>query len=460
MSGRYGSEFPPAIERVVHTAHRPLSWLWNRGFRILFALDALALYGGMVLFNFLRFGTDWPTYPTSHYIVGFAIATGIQLVVNYFGGLYEREPRLGTRPWLPRVTLAVAFGTAVDGLVVLLTDRYLMPRGNLIALFLLASVALSVNRHISRRLANRRQGPSRVLLLGGRESVELALAHFDEIDGKRDAVIVGTLHDADGLLDEVGVLEPTDLLLLDLAAFSAIFPEPLTTIDEAGIGIHQRVSAQETLLGLRSVHQIAGLPFTRVRTHLLSSHQVRLKRILDLFLVLVCIPLLAPLVGLLALYVRVRAGSPVLYRQMRVGRFERQFSMVKFRTMRTDAELAGPQLATRNDSRVVPGLGWMRSTRADELPQLWNVLKGEMSLVGPRPERPELTAEIELVVAGYARRNQLAPGLTGLAQVQGRYDTHADFKLGYDLQYAVNWSIVLDIQILLRTVWVVLARRV
>jgi lipopolysaccharide/colanic/teichoic acid biosynthesis glycosyltransferase len=102
----------------------------------------------------------------------------------------------------------------------------------------------------------------------------------------------------------------------------------------------------------------------------------------------------------------------------------------------------------------------MRGTRADELPQLWNVLKGEMSLVGPRPERPELTAQIEQEVPGYARRNRLAPGLTGLAQVQGRYDTHADYKLGYDLQYAVNWSLVLDIQILLRTVWVVLARRV
>lgn len=460
MSRQHGTEFPPAIERVVKSAHRPLSWLWDRGFRILFALDAIALYGAMVTFNLVRFGTDWPTYPMSHYVVGFAIATAIQLVVNYFGGLYEREPRLGTRPWLPRVTLAVAFGTAIDGLVVLLTDRYLMPRANLLALFLVGSVVLSVNRHISRRLANRRQGPSRVLLLGDADAVDLALAHFDEIDGKRDAVIVGTVHHADGLLEAVEQFDPTDVLLLDLAAFNSVFPEPLTTIDEAGIGIHQRVSAQETLLGLRSIHQIAGLPFTRVRTHLMSSHQVRLKRILDLVLVVAFSPVIVPVVALLALYVRVRAGSPVLYRQTRVGRDGHPFTMVKFRTMRPDAEAAGPQLATRNDDRVVPGLGWMRSTRADELPQLWNVFRGEMSLVGPRPERPELTAEIEQVVAGYARRNHLAPGLTGLAQVQGRYDTHADYKLGYDLQYAVNWSVVLDVQILLRTVWVVIARRV
>ncbi|MFM2077678.1 MAG: hypothetical protein RJA49_1568, partial [Actinomycetota bacterium] len=410
--------------------------------------------------NFIRFGTDWPTYPVSHYLIGFTIATAIQVLVNYFSGLYEREPRLGTRAWLPRVTIAMGIGTAVDGLVVVMTGRYLMPRANLLALFVVGSVLISVNRQVSRALTRRRQGPSRVLLAGSEQSVELALGHFEEILGKRDAVIVGTVHSATDLLDEVERHDPTDVLLLDLAAFSDVFPEPLTTVDEAGIGIHQRVSAQETLLGLRSVHQIAGLPFTRVRTHLLSSHQVKLKRTLDLALVVLLAPLIVLVLAALALYVRVRAGSPVLYRQVRVGRDGEPFTMVKFRTMRQDAERAGPQLATRGDSRVVHGLGWMRGTRADELPQLWNVLKGEMSLVGPRPERPELTAQIEQEVPGYSRRNRLAPGLTGLAQVQGRYDTHADYKLGYDLQYAVNWSLVLDVQILLRTVWVVLARRV
>jgi lipopolysaccharide/colanic/teichoic acid biosynthesis glycosyltransferase len=102
----------------------------------------------------------------------------------------------------------------------------------------------------------------------------------------------------------------------------------------------------------------------------------------------------------------------------------------------------------------------MRSTRADELPQLWNVLRGEMSLVGPRPERPELVAEIVERVPGYVRRNELPPGVTGLAQIQGRYGTDAEYKLGYDLQYLVNWSVVTDIEILLRTIWVVVSRRV
>jgi lipopolysaccharide/colanic/teichoic acid biosynthesis glycosyltransferase len=126
-----------------------------------------------------------------------------------------------------------------------------------------------------------------------------------------------------------------------------------------------------------------------------------------------------------------------------------------------DAESDGrARLASEDDDRVLPALRWMRSTRADELPQLWNVLRGEMSLVGPRPERPELVAEIVQRVPGYVRRNELPPGLTGLAQIHGRYGTDAEYKLGYDLQYLVNWSIVIDIEILVRTVWVVVSRRV
>src|SRR5690606_35112260 len=109
---------------------------------------------------------------------------------------------------------------------------------------------------------------------------------------------------------------------------------------------------------------------------------------------------------------------------------------------------------------VIRGLGWMRATRADELPQLWNVLRGDMSLVGPRPERPEMIAQIERMVPGYARRHELPPGLTGFAQIHGRYDTSADHKLGYDLQSRLNSDLSPDIVFLLRTSSVVLGRRV
>lgn len=452
-----GQPFPELVERAIGRAGKPLGWMWNRGFRFLFVLDAVALFVTMIAINLARFGWTWPTYPRSHYWIGFSIATGIHLFINYFAGLYEREPRLGYRPWLPRVAVAMAIGVAFDGLAAVLTERYLMPRLNLAVLLVVGSLVITGNRTVSRYFANRRRGPSRVLLVGHGEAVALAERHFA---GDRDADVVGTVLDTSSLFDAVHRHDATDVLLLDLSAFSEAFPEPLTALDREGIGVHQRVSARETLLGLTSVREIAGLPFTRMRTHAMANHQLRLKRLFDLVVVALLAPLWVPVLAALALWVRLRAGSGVIYRQTRVGMQGHHFTVMKFRTMYHDAEAMGARLSERDDPRVVPGLRWMRSTRADELPQLWNVLRGEMSLVGPRPERPELIRQFEQDVAGYARRHELPPGITGFAQINGRYETDPAYKLGYDLQYLVNWSIVLDAQILLRTIWVVLSRRV
>lgn len=431
--------------------------MWDRGFRFLFVLDAIALFASMVAINLARFGWTWPTYPRSHYWLGFSLATAIHVLINYFAGLYEREPRLGYRPWLPRVAVAMSIGVAFDGLAAVLTERYLMPRLNLALLLVVGAIAVTANRTISRYFANRRRGPSRVLLVGHGEAAALAIRHFD---ADADAEVVGAVDDTSSLFDAVHRFDATDVLLLDLSAFSAAFPEPLTALDREGIGVHQRVSARETLLGLKSVREIAGLPFTRMRTHAMAAHQLRLKRLFDITVVVTLLPIWLPALGALAVFVRLRAGSGVIFRQTRVGMQGRPFTVVKFRTMHHDAEAAGAQLSGKTDPRVVRGLRWMRETRADELPQLWNVLKGEMSLVGPRPERPELIQQIEQDVAGYARRHELPPGITGFAQINGRYETDPAYKLGYDLQYLVNWSVVLDAQILLRTIWVVLSRRV
>ncbi len=436
---------------------RLLQWLWRRGFRFLFVLDALALFGMMVVFNLIRFGSDWPTYPLSHYLMGFTIATAVHLIINYFAGLYQREPRLGHRSWMPRVAVATAVAVSIDAIAALLTERYLMPRLNLVLVLIVGTLALTINRAISRIMANRRQGPSRVILVGGPNAVAKTLGH---IEAEPDTVVVGVVDRIEDLVDKILATDPTDVLLLELWAFESAFPDPLTTIDKLHVGVHQQVNAQETLLGLKAVREVAGIPFTRMRTHAIAPHQLRLKRFLDLVMVIATAPITLPVMALLGAWVRLRAGRSVLYRQQRVGQSDCEFTLVKFRTMVHEAESDGPQLAKENDDRVIRGLRWMRTTRADELPQLWNVLKGEMSLVGPRPERPELINHIERDVAGYARRHEVPPGITGLAQIYGRYSTDPGFKLGYDLQYLVNWSLILDIQILFRTVWVVIRRRV
>jgi lipopolysaccharide/colanic/teichoic acid biosynthesis glycosyltransferase len=334
-----------------------------------------------------------------------------------------------------------------------------MPRLNLAVFLVLASFVLVGNRHLSRALARRRQGPPRVVLVGEPDATDLAAKHLAETD--RDAIVVDRVRSPFLLTDSVIDNGASDVLLMDVTAFGAVYPEPLNALDSAGVGFLQRVSARETLLGLKTVRQVGGMPFVPLQAHTVPSYKVRLKRLFDLVIVLVFAPLWVPVLLLVGLYVLARAGRPVFYKQTRVGRDGRIFECIKFRTMVPDAESDGrARLASADDDRVLPALRWMRSTRADELPQLWNILRGQMSLVGPRPERPELVAEIVERVPGYVRRNELPPGLTGLAQVHGRYGTDPEYKLGYDLQYLVTWSIVLDVQILFRTVWVVVSRRV
>jgi lipopolysaccharide/colanic/teichoic acid biosynthesis glycosyltransferase len=421
------------------------------------AVDAVVLFALMCSVNLARFGTDWPTYPLSHYVAGFSAATAIHLVVYYFSGLYEPQQRLGAQPWLPRVARATLVAVLLDAAVALAAERYLMPRGNLVALAVLATVAITAVRQGQRWLIARRHGPPRVLLVGPGVDVDLARSHLPESD--RAAVCVGELPDAHGLVEEVERTKATEVLLLTSALLEHVYPVTLAELEASGVTVLQRVSGAQTLLGLDAVREVGGMPFVALRTHTLPLSRARLKRCLELALLLVTAPLTVPLTACVALYVAVVAGRPVGFRQDRVGRDGVVFSMAKFRTMVPGPPGAPPQLTEVDDPRVIRACLVLRRTRLDELPQLWHVLRGQMSLVGPRPERPELTATFEELIAGYARRYEIPPGITGLAQVRGRYHTDPEYKLGHDLQYLVSWSPARDLQILLKTISVVLTRR-
>lgn len=185
------------------------------------------------------------------------------------------------------------------------------------------------------------------------------------------------------------------------------------------------------------------------------------KRAVDIVAALVIGALALPLLPLCAALVKLTSRGPMLYSQVRVGERGREFRIYKFRTMRTDAEAAGAQWAQRNDPRVTRTGNFMRTTRLDELPQLWNILRGQMSFVGPRPERPEFVGDLEAQLPYYQRRHLVKPGLTGWAQVRHGYADTVDaaaFKLGYELYYLKHQSLFLDFVICVETVRVVLLR--
>lgn len=445
----------PAIEPPPPRAVLPR--LQAMGFRFLHVIDAVTLFVAMHVITALRFGFDWPTYAYSHYAVGFALATLIHVTVYYFGGMYEYEQRLGRPPWLPKASLLTGVAVLVSAGVALSTGRYLMPRGNLVVLFVVAVVIVSSNRWLARRVRSRRFGVPRVLLVGTPDDIALAETHLDDTGG--GAEVAGRAPDASGLMATVDATDATDVLLLGGESLDHIYPAPLDQLERRLIGVYRRVLPVDTLLGLQRSREIAGMPFVALRTHAVPAYRLRLKRLLDLATMVVLAPFALVIVSAAALYARSRAGRSIIYRQDRVGHRGTTFTLVKFRTMVPDAEArTGPTVASVDDDRILPGMRWFRAARLDELPQLWNVLRGDMSLVGPRPERPEFVARFEELLPGYNRRHDIPPGITGLAQIRGHYQTDPGYKLGHDLQYIVNWSPILDLLILSQTIGV-MARR-
>ena len=185
-----------------------------------------------------------------------------------------------------------------------------------------------------------------------------------------------------------------------------------------------------------------------------------LKRGLDMLLSALGLVGSAPLCALVAVAIKAEDRGPIFYRQVRVGYKGKLFSVLKFRSMVPDAEReSGAVWAAVNDRRTTRVGRVLRATAMDELPQLLNIFKGDMSFVGPRPERPELILRFRQEVPGYDRRFLVQPGLTGLAQIYGRYDSSPRYKLRYDVLYIMRQSIWLDLKLIALSIWITVRGR-
>jgi len=201
------------------------------------------------------------------------------------------------------------------------------------------------------------------------------------------------------------------------------------------------------------------IPMQRVTRMLLTAEQRVLKRILDIAVAVTALIILSPVILITAVMIKLDSKGPVLYSQERVGLYGKTFFVHKFRSMKQDAEAkCGPVLAAEGDPRITKFGRFMRATRLDELPQLFNVLKGEMSIVGPRPERPFFVKQFIAQKPEYDYRHNVKPGITGLAQIAGKYNTSAYDKMIYDLLYIQDVSVKTDLMIMLQTFKVLLTK--
>ena len=206
---------------------------------------------------------------------------------------------------------------------------------------------------------------------------------------------------------------------------------------------------------IRSFHA----PILSVRRAYPVPEYMFIKRVFDIVFSLLALLILSPLMLVIAAVIRCHDGGPAIYRQIRLTRGGEEFEMFKFRSMRVDAESDGvARLASDGDSRITPVGRWLRATRLDELPQLFNILKGDMTVVGPRPERPEIAEEYERSLPAFRLRLQVKAGLTGYAQVFGKYNTDPYDKLEMDLLYINRMSFITDLQLIFATVRILFER--
>ena len=236
----------------------------------------------------------------------------------------------------------------------------------------------------------------------------------------------------------------------------------LNELEGLGVGIKIVPDIYDILSGSVRMQSLFGAPLIAIRKEIMPAWQVAVKRAIDVVASLFALLLLSPLLLLIATGVKLGSSGPVLFHQRRIGRWGQPFTIHKFRSMFTNAEEQGPQLSRDNDPRITPFGRFLRKSRLDELPQFYNVLVGEMSLVGPRPERQHFIDLISERAPHYQHLRKVRPGITSWGQVKYGYAENVDQmvqRLRFDLIYMENMSLSLDFKILAYTVWIVLRGR-
>lgn len=282
--------------------------------------------------------------------------------------------------------------------------------------------------------------------------IRITADHIADTEIPQD-MLLGEVSHIKQLVDS---LEIKDVIVALEQEDQQILIDVIDKIDQPDVSVKILPTFYQMIVGLNQTNQIFGLPLIEIMPEPMPSWEQFVKRAMDIVLSLGILILAFPILLLLLIIIPLESKGAPIYKQKRVGRYGKPFTIYKFRTMYHNAEAeTGPAWAEENDPRITPLGLWLRKLRIDELPQLYNVIRGDMSLVGPRPERPFFVEQFKKEIPLYSRRLQVRPGITGWAQVKWKYDeTIEDVKekTRYDLFYVENMSLRMDFKILINTI--------
>lgn len=419
---------------------------------VILACDLIFIIFSYILAFLFKFNTDIPEYnftpflkATPYILVASVIYLDMFKVLSFFRkSVYDIFKSVGSVVTLLGIT-TIAITYMLQGFSFPRTVLLITP---LIQLVLLSTFNIFI-LHIRRHLL----GEKKVMIICG--SLETAQPLIDKIhsfikmdriekemilDIRQEKVIFRRLNDMDEIFLSADI--PADLK---------------TEIIKRCMGGKQIIYIVPHLVEISLINaklmQLEDTPSLMIPTLGLSAEQAFVKRLFDVVVSFIGLIVISPLLLIIAVLVKLTSEGPAFYIQERITKGNQIFKLIKFRTMRLDAEeQSGPVLSEDNDPRVTPLGKILRKTRIDELPQLINVLKGDMSLVGPRPERPFFVEKFINDMPEYEYRFSVKAGITGFAQILGRYDTSPEDKLRYDLMYIRNYSLLLDIKLILQTI--------
>jgi len=442
---------------------------------VLFLGDLLLVMGSLYAGGALRLiGVPASWLDVSHSLPTVAVITLLSILSFYVAGLYESALR--NRNEL--ILRAAAGGTVWAVLYLALNLSVREPSKTWwcgVPEVALATAAIVALRTVCVILARTHPFRERVLFLGATPTAEQLideleanhpgyeiLGYVDDRPANQVALtngfrVLGTTHE----LSEIATSCAVGTIVVCLTERRGTFPlRPILDCKLRGVRVEDWPAFYEKLTGKIVVQNLrpSWLVFSEGFTRTVLTRTA--KRLIDLTLASLFLALGWPVLVAVALAIRLDSPGPIFLRQERVGERGRPFTLFKFRTMVQDAEAtSGPVWAADHDPRITRVGCWLRKTRLDEVPQLWNVFKGQMSFIGPRPERPHFVVQLQEKIPYYAERHSVKPGITGWAQVRYPYGStieDSEQKLQYDLYYVKNMSGLLDIDILLSTIRVVL----
>lgn len=428
-----------------------------RFYKAIFSLfDVFLVNLGFLLAFWIKFGYEIPLYNWTPYVSLVPWISISSFVIFYMFDLYSNWRRKSLYNLIYSIILSIVMLSLITVVLTFWYRGFSFPRSVIFLAAIIQIILFVLIRSVIWWFAKRLYGQRKVLIVDKDVESSFILAQ-KFMQHTKGWFIIHKFLPVQNWRTEVGIIHEVDVVLLGISLNREEKAEVLSYCAKFGKEVLVIPELFELFVLEAEPQQIDDMLVLSIQPPGLSAAQLFVKRVFDVCISTIAIVLLSPVMCILYIVIPLTSEGRAIFKQERIGRDGKEYLIYKFRSMIQYAEKnTGPMLAEDGDPRITPLGKMLRSTRLDEIPQLFNVLKGDMSLVGPRPERAFFIKQFQREFPDYAYRMSVKPGITGLAQVMAKYSTSVEDKLRFDLMYVRNYSLALDMKILLQTLRVVL----